>query len=219
LAPEQLPDSNELSQAVDDFLAEQQKAPITEKIRFVWSESDQSILDRIDVAAATQFAELFADAIAVMNGFYAALRVPVHDPHTGMTMTAPDGSWVWETDPVTGRPLERWSQLDGADVEQCIMNLTRLKLWVAPEVNKLKSRAVYAKMVSEDTKDDARKRVASGTVVDKNSKANRESRQDRYHAYFVYHLWSTAQVFLDLIVDFIFRLRDVRSWRVQAQQR
>lgn len=217
LAPEKLPPENMLTMDADELLA-QQGVSLTEKIRFVWREEDQSILDRIEIAATAMFANMFSEAIDEMNLFYARLRVPRINPDTGIVLDDGHGNYLYQTDS-RGRYIERWDQLVGSEVEQAIMNLARIKLVVAPEVNKLKSKAVYAKMVAEDLKDDVWKKVAQGTVGDKTSKANRESRQDRYHAFFSYHLWTVADTFLRELIDFMYRLKDVRMWRIQDQQR
>jgi hypothetical protein len=177
--------------------------PLTEKIRFAWRSSDESILTRIELAAETQFAELFADSLIVVDNLYSALRVP-------------DGQGGWVM--YGNRPFEDWDQLTGQDLERAIMDLMRIKMIVAPAVNKLKSRAVYAKMTADDTKDASYKKVVSGTIGDRTARANRDSQQDRYHAFFNYHLWSVADVFLQQIVDLMFRLRDVRNWRISAQR-
>lgn len=179
-------------------------APLTEKIRFAWRSSDEAILTRIELAAETQFAALFADAVTVVDNLYAALRVP-------------DGQGGWVM--YGNRPFEDWDQLTGQDIERAIMDLARIKMFVAPEVNKLKSRAVYAKMTADDAKDVSYKKVVSGTIGDRTARANRDSQQDRYHAFFNYHLWSVADVFLTQLVDLMYRLRDVRNWRVSAQAR
>lgn len=179
-------------------------APLTDKIRFAWRSSDESILTRIELAAETQFAVLFADALSVVDDLYAALRVP--DGKGGCVMYG-------------NRPFEDWDQLTGQDIERAIMDLMRIKMVVAPAVNKLKSRAVYAKMTADDVKDVSYKKVVNGTIADRTSRANRDSQQDRYHAFFNYHLWSVADVFLQQIVDLMYRLRDVRNWRVSAQAR
>lgn len=195
------PDLMEMSSAE---LAEAQKASLTEKIRFVWRPEDQGILTRIEVAAEQQFSELFADAMSVIGTLYAALRVP-------------DGRGGWMVYD-NGTYVERWDQMTGQDIERAIMDLMRIKLVVGPAVNKLKSRAVYAKMVADDSKDDAYRSVVAGTIGDRTAKANRESRQDRYHAFFNYCVWSVADAFLREIIDLMYRLRDVRNWRVQAER-
>lgn len=201
--------AKDVLEMTDAELLDEEKAPLTDKIRFVWRTEDESILTRIELAAEQQFQQMFGEAIGEMNRFYECLRVAERYV---------DGYPVWQTNE-HGRYVERWDQLTGQDIEQIIMNLSRIKLYVSKEVNRLKSRAVYAKMVADDVKADVWKTVAVGTVGDRTAKANRQSRQDRYHAFFVYHVWKVADTFLSEMIDFQFRLRDVRNWRVQSQPR
>lgn len=184
-------------------LEEQQTASLTEKMRFVWRPEDEIIVSRIELQADQHVHHLFANAFAVLQRFYAGLRVP--DGRGGYLIE--DGKYV-----------ERWDQLTGTEVERAIMDLAALKLAVAPEVNRLKSKAIYAKMVANDFKDESYRKVVSGTIGDRTARANQDTRQDRYHAFFLYHLWSVADTFLREVVDLMFRLRDIRNWRVQAER-
>jgi hypothetical protein len=197
----------ELEKTVEELLEEK----ITDKIRFRWRDEDAIILKRIEAAAEVQFSEMFAGAISEMNIFYVALRVPETNEYGVIT-----GQWLRDEH---GCYVEKWSQLDGQALEQCIMNLMRIKLVTAPQIAKLRNNAIYAKMVADDTKDETWPTVKAGTMGDKASKANRVSRVDRYHAFFNYSLWAVADTFQREIVDFMFRLKDLRNWRVQAQPR
>lgn len=197
----------EMEKTVEELLEES----IAEKIRFRWRSEDEIILARAEAAADAQFAEMFGEAIAEMNRFYDCLRVPEVNEYGQVT-----GQWKRNEH---GSYVEMWSQLDGQTIEQCIMNLMRIKLITAPQVTKLRNRAVYAKMVADDVKDDTWPTVKAGTMGDKASKANRVSRVDRYHAFFNYSLWAAADTFQRELIDFMFRLKDVRMWRVQAQPR
>jgi hypothetical protein len=53
-----------------------------------------------------------------------------------------------------------------------------------------------------------------GTVAERTARANRESRQDRYHAYMRFYFWSHADVFLKEIQAFMRRLEKIRDWRM-----
>lgn len=192
-----------------------QRSSWMEKIRFAWRSEDEEILKRIEAAADDMFAEMFTEAITEVERFYAALRVP--RTRNGIVVLDSQQRPVWEKD--ERGYVERWDQLTGQDIEQIIMNLSRIKMWLSPQVNKLKNQAVYGKMAADDAKDDAWGKVMQGTQGDRTANANRHSRVDRYHAFFRYSLWSTADVFLKELVDFMFRLKDVRNWRVQSQQR
>ena len=190
------------------------------KISFNWRPEDRAILDRIKGAANSLVEETFGDAIAAIDRFYEQLRVPETVNHSGSDIVCRDaeGRMVWKRNE-QGRIIERWDQLTGQDIEMTIADLLRLKLFIAPEVNRLLNEAIYAKHVAADAYDDAWGTVVQGTQGDRTAKANRASKVDRYHAHFRYVLYSTAHALLREIAIFISRLSDIREWQVRSQVR
>lgn len=200
-------------------LAAEQRASIFAKIRFSWRPEDRAILDRIRIATDAMVEEAFGEAIATIDRLYEQLRVPEttwHNNHEVVRMGA-DGRPVWKRNE-SGRIIERWDQLTGPDIEMTIADLLRLKLVLAPQVNQLLNEAIYAKHVAADAYDDAWGTVVQGTQGDRTAKANRSSRQDRYHAYFRYVLYSTANTLMREVVVFINRLGDIREWQIRSQK-
>ena len=180
------------------------------KIRFSWRPEDKAILERIRIAADSQFQEMCESFINAIDGFYSSLWVP--------EQRLPDGRTVWKTDQ-HGNPVEDWSQLTGQDIEQTLMNMQRIKLQVAPMVNELFLNALYARHVASDTYDDTWTSVLDGTQGDRTARSNRESREDRYHAYFQYYLWSTANTFVNEVTNFMVRLEKIRDWQTWNSKR
>jgi hypothetical protein len=127
-----------------------------------------------------------------------------------------EGRQVWKIE--NGHVVENWDQLTGQDIEQVLMNLQRLKMSISMDVNRLKNQAIYAKMAATDIKDDSWDKSGS-TVSDREAYSNQQSRVDRYHFFFRYYLWTCADTLLREIIDFMFRLKDVRYWRIQSQER
>lgn len=194
-----------------------QNGKFLEKIRFVWRREDEEILDRIRAAASEMFEELFGEAVVEVDAFYGSMRVPVQ--RNGVVQYDAKGRQLWVEDPNRpGKPLERLDQLTGQDIEQALANLQRLKMELALDVNRLKNESVFAKMGADDVKDESWPKAMSGTQGDKAARANRDSRVERYHAFFRYYLWSVADAFFQEIVDFIWRLKDLRNWRIQNQK-
>lgn len=192
----------------------EERGSIFEKLRFAWRPEDQAVLDKVRLAADQKFAELFAEAVEAIDTFYQALRVP-EVTASGVLHVGPDHRPIWRRN-AAGKIIEQWDQLTGQDIEQALMNIERVRLQVAPEVSWLMNEAIYARHVADDAKDDAWASVLQGTQGDRTAKANRVSRQDRYHAYFRYVLWSQSNVFLTELNIFAKRLSDVRYWRVQS---
>lgn len=185
------------------------------KIRFTWRAEDRATLDRIQMSAEAMFDQAFADAIDALDWFYLQLRVPA--TKDGQLLTDAMGRTVWVQGP-DDKPLESWSQLTGQDIEQTLVNLDRIRFTLVPQVNKLFLEALYARHVSQDIYDEKWTKVMDGTQGDKTASSNKESRVDRYHAFFRFYLYSVAKTFLDEITAFQKRLTNVRYWQVNAQK-
>jgi hypothetical protein len=183
-----------------------------DKISFRWRSDEKSQLDRIRASADTVVAHLFDDAKAEIDNFYASLRVPVINPETEMVQRERDGRIVWQTDD-RGRPIERWSQMTGQDIEQCLLGLARIKASVSSQVHELLMEAVFAKHLQDDQYQDAYAELVEETIPGRNAYAARKTRQDKYHAFFRYYLWSTANVLLAEITNFSRVLERVGYWR------
>jgi len=192
-----------------------EKKGIFSRVEFKWRDSDKLMLEQIRAAANSAFVELFDDAITLLDNLYAELRVPATNEH-GVVRRDDKGRTVWELDARTNQPLERWEQLTGQDIEQCLFDLTRLRFTAVPQVNELLLEAMFAKRISADSYDDHYMAMIDGTIQDKSSRASRNSRQDTYHAFFRYWLWSQGDVFLRELSNFQRVLERVRDWEVRG---
>ena len=103
-------------------------------------------------------------------------------------------------------------------MEYTLANLLRLRMVLAPEVNKLFLEALYARHVASDIYDDTWGSMMDGTQGDRSARASRESRPDRYAAYFRFYLHSVADTFLKEINAFIKTLENIRYWQVRTQK-
>lgn len=202
-----------------DLVAEERSGLFT-KISFNWRPEDRAILDRIQGSADGMVEEVFGEAIGAIDRLYEQLRVPETVTHGGHEVVCRDSSGrvMWKRNPA-GKTIEKWDQLTGQDIEMTISDLLRLKLLIAPEVNRMLNEAIYAKHVAADAYDEAWGTVVQGTQGDRTAKANRSSRTDRYHAHFRYVLYSTANCLLREIAIFISRLSDIREWQIKSQVR
>lgn len=184
------------------------------KITFRWRSDDQALLDRIRAAVDTVMRDLYEDGKQSIDNFYARLRIAETDPNTGVAIRDSQGRIVWRKDE-RGKEIENWSQLTGQDIEQCLMELSRIKLAIAPKVNELLLEAVFAKHIHDDQFQDAYAELVEETIPGRNAYAARKTRQDKYHAFFCYYLWSSAKVFMDEINNFCRVLERVRYWRIE----
>ena len=184
------------------------------KINFRWRADDQSLLDQIRASVDSMMGSLYSDAKATMDSFYAELRVPECDPSTGVVSTDRQGRIVWRTDH-RGKEIEDWDQMTGQDIEKCLMDLTRIKVEVAPRVNELLLEAVFAKHIADDAFQDSYAEMVEETIPGRNAYASRKTRQDKYHAFFCFYLWSSAKTFLEEVNNFCRVLERVLYWRTQ----
>jgi hypothetical protein len=185
------------------------------KIRFSWRPEDRAALERVRASADGMFAEAFEGTIQIIDQFYEMLRVPA--TREGIVVRDTTGRTVWQRDD-QNRIIERWSQLTGQDIEFTLLNLERVKLTLAPKVNSLMLEALYARQIAGDISDEAWLGIMEGTQGDKTAKANRESRMDRYHAYFRFYLYSVADAFLKEVNAFMKLLNDIRWWQIKSQR-
>lgn len=117
------------------------------------------------------------------------------------------------------RAFQNWDQVTGDEIEKALLALQRYRFMLGPEVNNLMLEAVYARQVSEDKYHDSWGKVMDGTQGDKVASASRNSREDKYHAFFRFHLYSTADAFYKEFVNFMRLLEKSRDWRARTQYR
>jgi hypothetical protein len=181
-----------------------------QRINLSWRQEDEVFLTAVKAEAATMFHQMFADAVNEVDKFYGLLRVPVM--RNGEQLTV-NGRPQWEQK--DGKPVERWDMLTLSDVAHIIMNLERIKLAMALDVNRLRCDAIYGKMVADDVEDDCR--GDTGAQEERKARGRMASRSDRYFAFYLYYMWSLASTFEREITNFIFRLRDVKNWQMQSE--
>lgn len=185
------------------------------KIKFEWRDSDRMILDQIRAAANRGFLEAFHDCIDVLDRFYESVRVPEVNAE-GIIKLDPDGRPIWQKDE-HDRYLEDWDNLTGQDIERCLFDLARIRLYVAPQVNDLLMEAMFAKRIQTDIHDDAYLGPVEGTVADRTAKANRKARQDSYHAFYRFWLWKQGDTFLQELTNTQKMLEKLRDWGIRSQ--
>lgn len=184
------------------------------KVDFRWRKSDEMVLDQIRSASAAVFEREFSDVIAVLDDLYAQIRVPKVNVH-GVVVRDESGRTVWERDE-RGAIVEDWSQITGQDLERAIFDLQRVRFGLSVRVNELQNEALFAKHIYEDNYHDAYSSVIEGTVRDREAKASRESREEKYLSYFKFVIWSGADTFSREINNFQRLLERTRDWGVRS---
>jgi hypothetical protein len=159
---------------------------------------------------------MYEESFALIDEFYGQMRVPL--VVDGLVQTDSDGRVLWKKDS-RGREVEDWDQLTGQDIEKTLLDITRLKLILAPQANELLLEAIFAKHVFDDQMFEAYESLMEGTVKDREAHASRKARTDKYFAFFKFYLYSHAEVFLKELNNFARVLERIRSWRVYDQER
>lgn len=199
----------------DDVMTREKRRGPFAKLTFRWRPSDELLLEQIRAGASVAFAELFADSIKIIDKLYSAIRVPAVNSH-GVNRFDENGRIIWETDE-RGEVIHNWDQLTGQDIEEALVQISRLKLVASPRVNNLLMEALLAKRIHQEKRDDEYTAMIDGTIDDKNAKANRKSREDNYHAFFRFWLWSQGDVFLKELGNFQRVLERIRDRRIYNQ--
>lgn len=189
------------------------KRGLFSKISFKWRPDDRKILEQIRAGVDELFSELYAESFRTVDSFYETLRVP--ETVEGVVQFDSGGRVIWKKD-FRGQEIEDWSQLTGQDLEKTLLDITRLKLILAPQVNDLLLEAIFAKHIFDDMLSEGFEEVLQGTIPDRNAHAARKARMDKYHAYFRFYLYSHAEAFLKELNNFSRILERIRYWRIDA---
>lgn len=209
-----------LSETGEDMLNDQEvmiadlKRGLFSKIAFKWRPDDKRILDQIRAGVDTMFTELYTDAFILIDNFYAQMRVP--ETVEGIVQRDSAGRVIWQKDS-RGQEIEEWGQLTGQGIEKTLLDITRLKLILAPQVNDLLLEAIFAKHIFDDKLHQSFTELLEGTIPDRNAHAARKSAQDKYHAFFRFYLYSHAEAFVRELNNFSRVLERIRYWRIDSQ--
>lgn len=196
---------------LDSVMEKEAKRSVFSKITFKWRPDDEKILEQIRAGVDRLFGEMFEEAIFIMDDLYNEMRIP--ETVEGVVQYDGAGRIIWQKDS-RGREIEDWGQLTGQDLEKTLLDLTRLKLLLAPQANDLLLEAVFAKHIFDDKAHDAYRKVMDGTIKDREAYAAQESRADKYHAFFKFYLYSHAEAFLKELNNFARILERIRYWRI-----
>ena len=214
-------DAINLDDMVDEAapMVAEQKRNVFSKVEFRWRSEDRMILEQIRTAATEVFWAQFEDSVKVVDNFYATVRVPVTRVVGGHDLVQTDERRrvIFQTTP-TGQYTEDWGRLTGQDIEVCLLDLSRLKLVMAQQLTELLSEAIFAKHVYDDAYQEGYASLIEGTQGDRNARASREARVDKYHAYFRYYLYSQAESFMRELSSLMRLLERIREWRVRSQR-
>ena len=186
------------------------------KLRFEWRPEDQATLEQIRRSMTVLYEEMFSDVFEVIDSLYAGMRVPVTDS-AGQPVVE-SGRVQFQTDE-RGNYVERWDRLTDDEIEDAIFRLGELRLTLAPRVNALLMEALFAKYRAQDEWDDTYTSILEDTVPGRTAKANKKSRNDRYHALYLNWIYTSAESFFREVVAFQRTLDNMRYRGVGSTRR
>jgi len=191
------------------------KGSIMDRVRFGWRPEDSVIMEQIKAGADAAFIDLYDNAFFLIDALYEKARIP--KKRNGQLLRDSQKRVIWEVDD-NGMIVQDWSQLTGQDFETVLFQLQELKLHIAPKLNGLLMEAIFAKHLYDDVHSDAYSAVVEGTIGDREARANREARTDKYAAYFRFYLWSQGDVFMRELNSLQRLLEKTRDWGVRSQR-
>ncbi len=187
----------------NDMLAEKRRTIFT-RVDFRWRPADKEMLEQIRVSTDMVMGTLYEQAQAIMAEFYAEMRIPETREVDGQRIAVLDSQrrQVWKRDE-RGEIIEDVSQLTGQDIDRAILGMQRVRFVVARLHNQLLNEAILARHLYDDRHADGYASLVEGTQGDRNAKASRDSRRDKYKAFFHWNLYSSSNSFMQEINSFI----------------
>jgi hypothetical protein len=213
---------DEINQGIIDLDEEsdvlsQERLSIFSRITFRWHTSDQLILSQLRAASQLQWERQLEPAFAILDQLYAEMRIPEQSPD-GVVLRDQSGRPIWKKDPDTGLIIETTEQLTGQDLEKALLDLHQLKMTVSEQTNHLLSETMLARYVMKDKEDDLWDSILEGTINDRQAKVGRETRQEKYHYFFHWLLYTNSQTFLKEIISLIKTLGGILDRRIYSQR-
>lgn len=212
-------DLNKLDEATD-LLAEKRRNIFT-RMDFRWRPADKAMLDQVRLSAEMTLTDLYRPARMIMDEFYAQMRVPETREVDGSIVNVLDdkGALVWKRKESTGEYIEDISQITGQDVEKAIMDMERVRFVLASLHAQLLSDAILARHLYDDRHAAGYESVVEGTQGDRNAKASRVSRRDKYKAFFHWHLYNSSNSFIQGVNSFLRQLDRMAERQVWGERR
>jgi hypothetical protein len=206
----ELSDESQTSEEAQELL--NLYSQLYQKIRYEWRPEDQNSLAQLRAAATTVIASAFSDVGNILDNFYESFRV-IKKNTLGFPILDDENRWMWEIDEL-GKYKEDFSQLNGQDIEKAIFDLQRTKMKFSQSVSELFLEAVFAHYSFKDEFNERYEAMLEGTVGDRTARANRDTRESKYFAFFRYYLWQRAVTFEKEVAELMRILERIRQWRI-----
>lgn len=188
-----------------------------QKIKYTWRPEDQNALVQLRAAADQVIVDIFLAQMRVLDQLYQAARVPLLDSQ-GEPLLDSKSRVRWEEDQ-NGQPRENWKQLSMEDLQQCLMGLERVRVETTQRVSELFLEAIFAKHIHTDDWHSAYEKPLEGTQGDRQARANRDSKETKYTAFFRYYLYHRAKTLESELNNLIRYVEKMIEWRIWHKER
>lgn len=186
---------------------------LTQKIRYNWRPEDRHSIGQIRAVAERLIEEFFSKTFYIIDELYDSFRTVEVNEH-GIVKRDHQGRHVYAKDKF-GNPVEDFSLLNGQDIEKALLDLQRERFVTSQRVAELLLEANFAHFSYKDEYWEKYESLLDGTNPLREAKANRETKQAKYHSYFRYYVWYRANEFskeLDNLTRILERIRQWRTW-------
>jgi hypothetical protein len=196
-------------QTLDDSMSDEK---LFTKIQLHFKDHDKAALDQIRAAARVVINETFSGTLSAIDEFYLSFRKAKTNDY-GVIVLDKRNRVVWATDE-QGRYLDDFTALSGQDIEIALLKIYRDKLDVVVRVRELFQEALFSKNTYDDAWHDRYESLIEGTIKDREARADRDTKQFKYHAYFTHYVWNLADGLLDEVNNLTKILERIRQWGI-----
>jgi hypothetical protein len=184
---------------------------LSEKIKPEWKQADRYALEQLKAAAQEVTAELYDEALDLLDKFYASVRIPQRGV-AGHILKDYDGRPIWTVDEF-GQPKEDWSNISSEEIDKTLIKLQETEFTTKLRVKELFLEAVFAKKSLEDEWHETFEQSVEGTTPIREARANRQTKDAKWMYFYRYYIWSMADTFENEINKTMDLLKRIRDWR------
>jgi hypothetical protein len=189
---------------------------LTQKVRYNWRPEDRHAIGQLRAVAERLIEQFFSKTFSIIDELYDSFRkvelnqydLPKYDHH---------GRHIYQKDE-NDNPIEDFSLLTGQDIEKALMDLQQERFVTSQYVAELLLEANFAHFSYKDEFWEKYESLLDGTNPLREAKANRDTKQAKYHSYFRYYVWYRVNEFSKELENLMRILEKIRGWRTWDQK-
>mgnify|MGYP000924388095 CR=1 FL=1 len=181
---------------------------IAPKLDIEWEPEDKEQLSVIMGSLDRMMRGQYAQAFAVEKKLLDQVRTPIPSNAGGGWLMNPDGSYV-----------EDWSRITIPDMEKFIQEASSWTFFSSQQVIDSYAEAVFAKFTYDDSYDDAYSSQLTGTIGDKQAKAKRRTKKERWLALYKTLAFKKSKEIIDRLEQHVRRVERIYTERQKQEER